>query len=328
MKFFITGGTGFIGEGLINRLLNEGKEVVALCRSDKGLMEKEGLAWKKGSLEDADSLIRAMEGCTHVFHCAGLARLWDPDTEAFFRVNVKGTENILAAASYHDVEKLVYTSTAGVLGRSLSSPISEEDPRLEPFDNDYDLTKYLAEERVREYAAGGRQAVIVSPSRVYGPGTLSQSNSVTKTLVNYIRQNFYLVPGNGAPRSNYVFVDDVVEGHMLAMQKGAPGEKFTLGGENLSYNELYEQFKMVTGLERRRISIPAGAITLGAYTMMGWTRISGRPPVITPWFAKRLFHDRMLSIEKAESVLGYRATPMKEALSRTLEFLGYEPVKT
>ncbi|HSK12005.1 MAG TPA: NAD-dependent epimerase/dehydratase family protein, partial [Phnomibacter sp.] len=106
MKFFITGGTGFIGEGLINRLLNEGKEVVALCRSDKGLMEKEGLAWKKGSLEDADSLIRAMEGCTHVFHCAGLARLWDPDTEAFFRVNVKGTENILAAASYHDIEKL------------------------------------------------------------------------------------------------------------------------------------------------------------------------------------------------------------------------------
>ena len=96
-----------------------------------------------------------MEGCTHIFHCAALARAWHPDPNAFFEANVTGTENLLEAAKYHEVEKIVFTSTAGVFSKSLSTPLTEEDPRLEPFDTDYDLTKFLAEEKIRGQGVQG-----------------------------------------------------------------------------------------------------------------------------------------------------------------------------
>jgi nucleoside-diphosphate-sugar epimerase len=327
MKYFISGGTGYIGWELCQRLLQDGHEVVALCRNLNGRVQLPGLTWKEGRLENTETLKQAMEGCNFVFHCAALARLWDPDPNAFYRVNVTGTENVLAAARATNIERLVFTSTAGVYGKSLSLPLCEEDPRLEPFDNDYDYTKYLAEESIKAYAAEGNWGVIVSPSRVYGPGNDSPSNAVTNTLIRYIRQNFYLVPGDGKPKSNYVFVQDVVDGHIKALEKGTSGEKYTLGGENISYNQLFEYFENLTGLKRRRISVSAAQIWFIAQIMQGWNKLTGKAPLITPWYARRMFHPRLLSTEKAEKNLGYKVTPMEEGLSITLKALGIEPNK-
>lgn len=323
MKIFITGATGFVGWELCKSLLSQGNEVIALCRSLSKTQPMQGLKWVEGNLEDAASVRAAMEGCTQVYHCAALARVWAADPGAFFRINVMGTENVLDAARYHNIEKLVLTSTAGVIGKSLSKPMTEDDPRLEPFDNDYDLTKFMAEEKVLEYAREGRWAVIVSLSRVYGPGIASPSNAVTNTLKRYLHQPFYMVPGNGEQRCNYVFIGDVVRGHIQAMERGTPGEKYIIGGENVSYNELFACFEKASGLRRRRIAVPQGIFSFVASILVGWSNLSGQPPLFTPFYAKRLFHSRMLSTQKAETMLGYQITPLIKGVAITLEGLGY-----
>lgn len=324
MKIFITGATGFVGWELCKELLLQGHEVVALCRNIAKAPKQEGLTWVEGNLEDPQSIRQAMEGCTQVYHCAALARVWASDPTAFFRINVVGTENVLDAARHHHIEKLVLTSTAGVIGKSLSTPMTEEDPRLEPYDNDYDLTKFMAEEKVLEYAREGRWAVIASLSRVYGPGVDSPSNAVTNTLKRYLRQPFYLVPGDGKAKCNYVFIRDAVAGHILAMEKGTSGEKYIIGGENISYNELFECFEKASGLRRRRISVPQGIFSFVATLLVGWSNLSGQPPMFTPFYVKRLYHARMLSTKKAETMLGYKITPTLAGLAITLEALGYE----
>jgi nucleoside-diphosphate-sugar epimerase len=328
MKIFITGATGYIGWELCKRLLSEGHEVTALCRNPQKANKADNLKWVEGSFEDAASIRTAMQGCTQVYHCGALARVWDKDSGAFYRVNVLGTENVLDAARFHGIEKLVLTSTAGVIGKSLSNLMTEDDPRLEPFDNDYDLTKFMAEEKVLEYAREGRWAVIVNPSRVYGPGNDSPSNAVTNTLKRFLRQPFYFVPGDGSPKSNYVFVGDVVDGHIRAMEFGASGEKYILGGENLSYNELFECFEKISGLRRRRIEVPKGIFSIIAGMAVGWSNLSGHGPFVTPSYARRLFHPRLLSTKKAESMLGYQITPMMTGLAITLQSLGFENCHT
>lgn len=324
MKVFVTGGTGYVGWEICKRLLNDGHEVVALCRQIPMHEKRVGLKWISGNLEDVGSIKRAMEGCTHVFHCAALARAWHPDPNAFFEANVAGTENLLEAAKYHEVAKIVFTSTAGVFGKSLSAPLAEEDPRLEPFENDYDQTKFLAEEKIRAYAATGRQAVIVNPSRVFGPGNATPSNVVNNTMLRYVKQPFYLVPGNGTAKGNYVFIDDVVDGHIRAMEKGISGERYIIGGENISYNDLYRIFEKVTGLKRKRISLSLPVLGALSRVMVLWSKLSGGNPFITPAFAKRIFADRMLNTKKAEIQLGYSITPVEAGMQITARHFGIE----
>jgi nucleoside-diphosphate-sugar epimerase len=327
MKAFLTGGTGYVGWEICKRLISDGHEVVALCRQIPMHEKLHGLKWITGKLEDMQSLKEAMYGCTHVFHCAALARAWHPDPNVFFEANVNGTENLLEAAKYHEVEKIVFTSTAGVFGKSLSAPLCEEDPRLEPFDTDYDLTKFLAEEKIRAYAATGRHAVIVNPSRIFGPGKPTPSNVLNNTMLRYVKQPFYLVPGNGNAKGNYVFIEDVVDGHIRAMDKGISGEKYIIGGENISYNELYRIFEKVTGRRRKRISITPPVIGMLAKVMVLWSKVSGGNPFITPAFAKRIFDDRLLSTKKSETQLGCTITPVEEGMSITARHLGIEAPK-
>lgn len=323
MKIFLTGATGYVGWEICKRLIKDGHEVNALCREPAKTMPMENLNWKEGSLENIASVLGAMEGCAHVYHCGGLARVWDSDSQAFYRANVLGTENVLEAARQHNVERLVFTSSAGVIGKSLSTPMTEDDPRLEPFDNDYDLTKYLAGEKVLEYAREGRFAVIVYPSRIYGPGIDSLTNVVTNAFSRYLRQSFYLVPGDGRSECNYVFIGDVVDGHIRAMQYGKPGEKYILGGENCSYNRLFDLFEKVSGEKRRRISIRSGVLNVASMVLLSWAKLTGTPPFITPWYARRLFHPQLLSSGKAEAILGYHITPLLEGLEITLGSMGF-----
>ena len=326
IKYFLTGATGYIGDALCRRLLNDGNEVVALYRTEIPLFQHENLHWVKGHLEDPDSLFRAMEGCTHVFHCAGLARQWHPDKNAFYKINVAGTENVLQAAATHKIEGLVFTSSAGVIGKSMGVPMTEDDARLEPFDNDYDLTKHLAEEKVRQFARN-HQAVIVNPSGVFGPGLPSPSNPISKTLKNYIENPFYFVPGNGESIRNFVFIDDVVNGHLLAMEKGSSGERYIIGGENISFNELFGHFEKLTGLKRIRVTVPEGIFKVISPLVLGISKLMNKEPFITPAWARRLFHPRLLSSQKAIDELGYAFTPVKEGLIKTLDSMGYERKK-
>ena len=170
MKVYLTGGTGYISARLIAKLLDTGHEVMALYRAKKPSFERQGLHWVFGDLQQVESLRSGMQGCEQVYHLAALARLWHADMTAFYTMNVKGTENILRAAMDAGVQKMVFTSTAAIFNYSLNRMVSESDPFPETFEDEYARTKFLAEQKVIEAVQKGFHAVMVHPSRVYGPG--------------------------------------------------------------------------------------------------------------------------------------------------------------
>ena len=328
MKIFVTGATGYIGGQLMRRLIEDGHNVVALCRQIPDKPAMEGLTWKTGSLEDRGSIIHAMKDCSLVYHLGAVSNPWYPDPKIYYRVNVLGTENILEAAEIHLIEKLVFTSTVGVYGKSLSVPLTEDDPRLEPFDNAYDITKAIAEQRVRSYAAKGHHAVIVNPARVYGPGKNTKANTMTRVIRDFISNSYYMVPDKGEAKHSYVFVEDIVEGHLLAMERGRSGENYILGGDNISYNEFFEALENLTGLKRKKIGVPGMMIYYLAKCNMLWTKVSNRNPFLTPSYATLISTSHTFNTNKARIELGYIPLTIKEGLLETLDVIGFKTPKS
>ncbi len=324
MKILVTGATGYIGWKLCKRLAAEGYEVVALYRNRQIESSIPNISWAKGDLQDTSGLKVAMEGCQQVYHVAAVARMHTANNNEMYATNLQGTINVLEAAAYNSVERVVYTSSAGVMGKSFEMPLSEGDPRLEPFDNDYDLSKHLAEEQVKNYVRNGYDAVIVNPSRVFGPGIATYSNAVTRAISNYLKYPLFLVPGKGEAIANYVFIDDVVEGHLLAMRHGKAGENYILGGNNLSYNGLFDLLQSITGLHKTKIAAPMAAMKTVARIAAMLQFILGQHPTFTPYLCERLCHNSKLSVAKAMSEIGYQPTKIETALSITLRSLGFK----
>ncbi len=164
----------------------------------------------------------------------------------------------------------------------------------------------------------GLHAVIVSPPRVYGPGLLSESNGMTRIIHRYEQGKWRLIPGDGSKISNYVFVDDVVHGHWLAMEKGKSGEKYILGGQNASYNEFFSMLKHISQKNYRLYKIPIWAMLLFAHMQLLLAKIFHKNPLITPIWVKKYLHNWELTSEKAQKELGYVITPLEVGLKKTL----------
>lgn len=324
MKVFITGATGFIGSHLALKLARRGYTVHALCRS---LEKAARLAHKnivvfKGDILDRESLEKAIKSTQQGYHLAALARAWAKDPQEFFRVNVSGTVNVLDAALKNGVKRVVLTSTAGVLGPSSSEPLDETSLNTRDFFNEYERAKYLMEQRAREYLSRGLGVVVVSPPRVYGPGVLSQSNSVTRMVRAYLRGKWRIIPGSGRKLGNYAYVDDVVEGHLLAMEKGRPGEKYNLGGVDVSYSEFFRTLARVSGKRQVMVKVPVFLMVWASWLMERWAELSGQLPLITPcWVKKYFLYDWQVSSKKAAQELGYTITPLEVGLKKTIAWL-------
>ena len=241
MKVLVTGATGFIGINLCKELVNRGFKVNALYRSiDKAnYLNNKNINLYRGDVTDPKSLEEAMLNCDYVFHLAAYAQVWAKDSQMFHSINYTGTLNILNIALKVGVKKIVVTSTAGVFGPSEGRVINEETRRKVDYFSLYERTKADAERLILERAAQGINVVIVNPTRVYGPGLLSTSNGVTRLIRLYIKGRFRFLPGSGNSIGNYVFIDDVVNGHLLALEYGKAGEKYILGGENVSYIDFF-----------------------------------------------------------------------------------------
>jgi nucleoside-diphosphate-sugar epimerase len=319
MKIFVTGGTGFIGFELLKSLLGAGHQVVALHRNGHPDLANASLKWANGSLLDVAALAGAMKGCEGVYHVAALARMWHPEKDAFFTTNVTGTENVVAAAKQAGVRKLVYTSTAGVMSYSIATPIREDDPQLEPFDEDYPASKYLGEQVVRKAASDSFETVVVCPPRVYGPGTYDSVNPVNKLVAGFLKRSFYFVPGNGRYAGNFAFIEDVVRGHVLAMEKGRSGHRYTTGGENHDFVSFYQTLERLTGKKGTRLGIPRGAMSFLATGSELFSMATGRAPFVTRAMVGKIFSNRLLSCEKAVKELGYIITPLEQGLAKTIE---------
>ncbi len=322
MKVFVTGATGFIGEHLVKELIKRGNEVVALYRSEskKKLLADLPIKWYKGDLLDIEVLDQAIDGCDQVYHVAAYAVAFEEKPGDFRKYNVQGTVNVLEAALKHGVKKVVFTSTAGIFGPSVNGKIVNEKSVTQiPYFTGYEASKAEAENILPHFIKKGLNVVIVNPTRVFGPGQLTQSNSVTLMIYKYIKGQWHFIPGNGQSIGNYVFVEDVVNGHILAMEKGKTGERYILGGENVSYNEFFNLLQQVSGKKYTLIHIPRLFMLTVAYVLMLVHKVYRKfIPPFTPNHIRKFMYNWNVSTDKAKFELGYKVTPLKDAILKTI----------
>lgn len=322
MNIFITGATGYIGNILALKLAEANNTIHALVRrpSEAKNLNHPKITLFKGDVTDIDSIKNAMDGCDYVFHLASFVRLWARPSNVFFKVNVEGTHNVLAAAVDRNVSGFVYTSSTAVFGISLNEPLSENDPRIIGFNNDYDLSKCMAEKSVMDYAAKGLHALIVNPSRVYGPGIETYSNPFTRFLKALMRGKIVPVPKCPGVVANYSYVHDVVEGHILAMKYGQPGERYILGGENVSYRQMLSYVREVLP-EGRTIGLPKIMLQAAGGLQLLRFYITRKQPAFTPSAINRYYTNTAFSCQKAIDELNYKITPFKKGITETITHL-------
>lgn len=326
MKLFITGVTGYIGNRLLLAAINKGYTVHALVRSTSSLQlfQHPKVHYFKGDVTNYSSVVQAMAGCDAVMHAAGITQLWHKNRSLFYNVNVGGTKNVLEAACFHAVKRLVFTSSCAVLGPSSDDPVSEEDPRMTPFENDYEISKHCAEELVKEYSRRGLFAVTVAPPRVYGPGLWTNGNPICKLIRNALKRKLAFVPAAKNVLGNYAFIDDVIEGHFLAMQKGLGGEKYILGGENLSYHDFFSTIRQVSDQKIKLVTVPKPVLKIAGMLACAYSFFSKQHLHLTPGTVERLFQNRAVSSNKAIRQLGYHVTCFQDGLKQTIQFLKSE----
>ena len=325
MKCFLTGVSGFIGQNLARQLQTDGHVVHAIVRGPvpEILKNEPHVQFYSGDLHDKDILKSAMEDCELVFHLAAFARPWSKDPSLPYRINVEGAENVFRAAYEVGVKRVVFTSSAATMSPSYNSiPANEATIRSVPYFNAYEITKAEAEEKAGEYCKKGLEVVIVNPSRVYGPGPINPSNSVTRMIKSYAEGSWRIIPGDGKKIGNYVFIDDVVNGHILAARKGRAGERYILGGENLTFDELFQVLAEVSGERHKLYHLPLPLMMSVARLMTWQSGLTGLPPLITPDFVKKYMSHWSLSSQKAVDELGYSITSFRTGVERTLEWLG------
>jgi dihydroflavonol-4-reductase len=315
-KTLVTGGTGFIGRAVVVELLGAGREVRVLARHPEAVG---GLTVEvaQGDLRDPVSLASAVRGCDRVFHVAADYRLWVPDPEVMYAVNVQGTRDLLHAAAEAGVARVVYTSTVGALGNpGDGTPGTEETPvSLADMVGHYKRSKFLAEEVVLDYARQGLPVVLVHPSAPVGPGD-SRPTPTGRIIVDYLqgRMPAYLETG-----LNLVHVRDVAQGHLLAEEKGRVGEKYILGNQNLSLSEIFRMLAEITCIPAPRVRLPYWPILALSYLDEFWaTQVSHKPPRMPVAGVKMAKKFMYFDSSKAIRELGLPQTPVRQALQEAV----------
>jgi nucleoside-diphosphate-sugar epimerase len=323
MKILVTGASGYVGNNLAHTLANNGHEVHALIRSDsaRDYLQHPLIQVYHGNILDRKSISVSMQGCSQVYHTAGLVKLWTKNRDEFYEHNVGGTINVLETALENDVEKLVYTSSCSVWSAGVDHALTENDPRINAFDNDYDLSKHLAEKKVKEYSAKGLHTVTVNPSRIYGPGLERHSNGVNRFIQMILNHKVSCMPWRMKTTANYAYLDDVVNGHILAMKKGVEGERYILGGENISFRQFTDIINSHLKSKRHFIRIPTALLKTWGLYELNKAKIHRTEPFVTPALIGRANLDKKFDCSKAEKQLGYTITHFEDAIKNTIDFL-------
>lgn len=325
----VTGGTGFVGAAVIRHLVAAGHHVRALARpgSDRRLLADLPVEIVDGDLTDTASLGHLLKGGERLFHVAAFYSLWARDRRVFYDINVEGTRRILRAAADAGVGRVVYTSTVGALGIPPGGGAGTEETPVSLADmvGDYKRSKFLAEEVAREFARQGLPVVIVNPSTPVGPGDIKPTPT-GQMIVDFLRGRMWAYLPTGL---NLADVDDVAAGHLLAAERGRVGERYILGGRNLTLREIFELLGRITGIRPPRLKVSAGLI-LPLARLSEWIadHLTDRPPMI-PVDAVRMAQKTMFfDGRKAIRALGLPQSPVDDALARAVRWFrekGYAP---
>ena len=316
----VTGATGFVGAAVVRALLARGADVRVLARPNSTRANLDGLPVEiaTGSLEDTASLERAVVGCGALFHVAADYRLWVPDPAAMHATNVGGTRALLRAATAAGVRRIVYTSSVATLGL-IKDGIADEDTPTALADKvgPYKQSKFLAEEEVRRLVREEKvPAVIVNPSTPVGPGDVRP----TPTGRMIVEAASGRMPAFVDTGLNIVHVDDVAAGHLQAFDRGQLGQRYILGGENLSLAQILAEIAAIVGRKPPTIKLPRALIYPIALGAEAWARVSGREPFVTVDGLKMAAKHMFFTSAKAERDLGYRARPAQQALAEAVAY--------
>ncbi|MBV8777749.1 MAG: NAD-dependent epimerase/dehydratase family protein [Alphaproteobacteria bacterium] len=319
----VTGATGFVGAAVARALLAQpGQTVRVLARphSDRRNLAGLDVEVAEGALEDADSLAAAVAGCRYLFHVAADYRLWVPDPAAMFRANVDGTRALMQAALAAGVERIVYTSSVATLGLVADGEADETTPSAYgAMIGPYKQSKFAAEEAVKVLVAErGLPAVIVNPSTPVGPRDVKPTPT-GRLIVEAARGR---MPGYVDTGLNIVHVDDVAAGELLAAERGAIGERYILGGGNLSLAEILGEVARLTGRRPPLFKIPYAAILPIAAGAEWMARATGREPFTTLDGVRMSRKKMYFSSAKAMRALGYRPGPARGAIADAVAWFG------
>lgn len=313
---FLTGASGFVGSAVARRLIAEGFVVRALVRptSNRANLKDAGLEIVEGDIRDANLMAQAVQGARYVFHVAADYRLWAPDPEEIIRTNTQGTRAVMDAALTAGVERVVYTSSVATLRLNANGSPSNETMSLDAENaiGAYKKSKVLAERLVeRMVAEEDLPAVIVNPSTPIGPRDVRP----TPTGRIVVEAASGRMPAYVETGLNLVHVDDVAEGHVAALKRARIGERYILGGQDMTLGQMLAEIAHLAGRKPPTIKLPRQIIYPIAYGAEAMARFTGREPFATVDGLRMAKYKMFFSSAKAERELSYRARPAKEALA-------------
>ncbi|MGH8120560.1 MAG: hopanoid-associated sugar epimerase [Gammaproteobacteria bacterium] len=315
MKSLVTGASGFVGSAVMRELLAAGHEVRVLVRpqSDRRNLQKLSVEIVEGNLRNRASLQQAVKGCDYLFHVAADYRLWIPEPDIMYDTNVRGTQELILAAAEAGIKRIVYTSSVATLGLSEDGSLVTEETHsaLHMMIGHYKRSKYFAEETVRKLTLQNQlPLVIVNPSAPIGPRDVKPTPT-GRIVLDTLRGQMPAYVDTGL---NVVHVEDVARGHLLAFERGQPGERYILGGENLELVQILTMIDELTGTRRRRVRLPHQMTLPIAWMMEQWAGITGKEPRATVDSVRMAKKKMFFSSAKAVRELGYQYRPAHEAL--------------
>jgi dihydroflavonol-4-reductase len=316
-SILVTGATGFVGWHIARKLLDRGDRVRVLVRDAARLRELDGVETAIGDLRDPASLARAVEGCSVAFHAAADYRLWVRHSEEMFQSNVEGTRNLLSAAKSAGLERVVYTSTVGCIGLPENGYGDEQTPiSMDQMSGAYKRSKFLAERVALEFAAGGFSVVIVNPTAPMGDHDFKPTPT-GKILVDVVRG---AMPGFVDTGLNVVNVRDVADGHLAALDRGVDGERYILGSENLTLEEIVKMAAQIAEIPAPKLRIPYAVAYAAGAVSTAWAEVTGKEPM-APLDAVRMAKKKMwVRHEKAARELDYSPGPARGAINQAIEW--------
>ncbi|HJY88558.1 MAG TPA: hopanoid-associated sugar epimerase [Candidatus Acidoferrales bacterium] len=318
MTTLVTGATGFLGSHLLRQLLARGQSVRVLVRPASQLRAIEGLPAERvgGDLRDAASLARALGGVRRVFHVAADYRLWARNPQEIYESNVLGTRNLLDTARRLGVEQFIYTSTVATIAvpRSGTFPNEDTEARLEEMIGHYKRSKFLAEQEA--LGAEGLPVIVVNPTTPVGPGDWKPTPT-GRILLDFLNDRMPAYVDTGL---NLVPVEDVAAGHLLAAERGRVGERYILGGPNMTLKEILNVLSSVTGRPAPRLRLPHAVALAAGYADEFVSRALGREPQIPLEGVRMARHKMFVDCSKATRELGFVAGSVEQALARAVRW--------
>jgi len=321
MKSFVTGATGFLGSHVARQLLAEGAEVRLLVRPTSRTDNIADLPAERvvGDLRDPKSLKKGMAGCEFVFHVAADYRLWAPNRQELYDSNVEGTRNVLEAARDTGVQRVIYTSSVATMGFGNNGRLTDENApvTISNMIGDYKRSKFMAERLVMEAGQSGQNVVMVNPTTPIGERDIKPTPT-GRIVVDFLQRKFPAYVDTGL---NLVDVVDCAEGHLLAMEKAVPGERYILGGENLTLKQILDKLAAITGLPSPKVRLPyAMAYATGVVDTLVSGKFLKREPRVTLDSVRMGRKKMFVTSAKAERELGWNPRPVDDALRRAVEW--------